>query len=83
MITLNKRLIEFVIVIPCLSVVLCSGCFSELKEDFLTYRANRQDATKEVTTPPPPPQQNITREVLPLSRKLQMSLPLISKGRGI
>ena len=83
MITLNKRLIELVIVIPCLSVVLCSGCLSELKEDFLTYRANKQDATKEVTTPPPsPPQQNITREAPPLKQESVNVLASDQQGKG-
>ena len=73
MITLNKGLREFVIVIFCLLVVLCNGCFSYLKEEVLTYKARldankelappQQDATKEVT--PSSPQQNTTEEVSP------------------
>lgn len=82
MITLNKRLIGFVIVISCLSVVLCSGCLSELKEDFLTYRANKQDAAKEVTTPPPSPQQNITREAPPLKQEAANVLASDQQGKG-
>lgn len=61
MITPNKGLREFVIVIFCLLVVLCNGCFSDLKEELLTYKA-RLDANKELT---PPPQQNTTEEVFP------------------
>ncbi len=61
MITLNKGLREFVIVISCLLVVLCNGCFSDLKEEVLTYKA-RLDADKELT---PPPKQNTTEEVSP------------------
>ncbi len=78
MITLNKGLREFVIVIFCLLVVLCNGCFSYVKEEVLTYKARRdavkadtpsappsppQQETNEVT--PSPPQQNTTEEVSP------------------
>ncbi len=62
MITLNKRLREFVIVIFCLSVVLCSGCLSELREDILDFKAKQDAAIEEM---PSPPQQNITKEVSP------------------
>ncbi len=64
MITLNKGLREFVIVISCLLVVLCNGCFSDLKEDFLTYKA-RLDENKELA----PPQQDATKEVTPSSQQ--------------
>ncbi len=78
MITLNKGLREFVIIIFCLLVVLCNGCFSYLKEEVLTYKA-RLDADKENTpsappsspqqetneVTPSPPQQNTTEEVSP------------------
>ncbi len=62
MITLNKRLREFVIVIFCLPVVLCSGCLSELREDILDFKAKQDAAIEEM---PSPPQQNITKEVSP------------------
>ncbi|MHC4183996.1 MAG: hypothetical protein ACYSWS_07220 [Planctomycetota bacterium] len=69
MITLNKRLREFVIVIFCLSVVLCSGCLSELREDILSFKAQRDAAVEEMPSPPPPspapPQQNTTKEASP------------------
>ncbi len=69
MITLNKRLREFVIVIFCLSVVLCNGCLSELREDILSFKAKRDAAVEEMPSPPPPspapPQQSTTKEVSP------------------
>ena len=67
MITLNnKRLREFVIVIFCLSVVLCSGCLSELRDDILSFKAKRDAAIEETPPPPPsPPQQNTIKEASP------------------
>ena len=71
MITLNnKRLREFVIVIFCLSVVLCSGCLSELREDILSFKAKRDAAIEEMPTPPPSPssspsQQDTAKEASP------------------
>jgi hypothetical protein len=67
MITLNKGLREFVIVIFCLSVVLCSGCLSERWEDILSFKAKRDAAIEEMPTPPPPSpsQQNTAKEASP------------------
>ncbi len=63
MITLNKGLREFVIVMSCLLVVLCSGCLNEVQEDFLTYKAQREPIKK--AAPQQQPQQDVTEDVPP------------------
>ncbi len=79
MITLNKGLREFVIVIFCLLVVLCNGCFSYVKEEVLTIKA-RRDADKELT---PPPQQNTTEEVsTPVDLKTASVTTSGQQGKG-
>ncbi len=88
--TLNKRLCGFVIVLSCLLVVLCNGCFSEFKEGLLTYKAkldaNKEDTpstqqteTKEVT---PPPQQDTTKEISPPLEGKTANAPASDQGKG-
>ncbi len=66
---LSKRLRELVIVIFCLSVVMCNGCLSERWEDILSFKAKRDAAIEEMPSPPQPspspPQQNTTKEASP------------------
>jgi hypothetical protein len=63
MITLNKGLREFVIVISCLLFIFCSGCLYEVQEDFLTYKAQREPIKK--AAPQQQPQQDVTEDVPP------------------
>ncbi len=88
MITLNKGLREFVIVISCLLVVLCNGCFSYLKEEVLTYKA-RLDADKELAPPsttnevtPSSPQQSTTVEVSPPVVQKTANVSTSDQGKG-